>query len=42
VAGLSVTPSRPVSAEDIRDLQGGASHPRGFKLTTVCSVTPMG
>ena len=30
VAGLSVTPSRPVSAEDIRDLQGGASHERGL------------
>ena len=30
VAGLSVTPSRPVSAEDIRDLQGGARHERGL------------
>jgi len=30
VAGLRVTPSRPVSAEDIRDLQGEASHARGL------------
>jgi hypothetical protein len=31
VPGLSATPRRPVGAEDIRDLQGGASHARGLK-----------
>ena len=42
VAGLSVTPSRPVGTEDIRDLQGGVSHPSSLKPTATCSVTPMG
>jgi hypothetical protein len=39
VSGLSVTPVRPVGAEDIRDLQGGTRHARGLRQTV--STTPV-
>jgi len=38
VSGLCTTPRRPVSAEDIRDLQGGARHVRALRRSV--STTP--
>ena len=42
MAGLGATPSRPVGAEDIRDLQSRAGHPAPSRqaggVMTRCSI----